>query len=320
MKAAVCEQYGPPEAVRITQVKKPSPGHSDVLVRVIASSVNSADARMRSRGIKGPMRLIRRMALGWTGPRNKIFGTVYAGIVDEVGADVTSFKPGERVFGCTGIKGGGHAEYVCVSEHSPIALMPKKASFSDAAALLFGGTAALSFLKKARSQKGGHVLIYGASGAVGSMAVQIAKRLKLKVTAVARRRQKERLSDLGADYFLDYLKPGFRLEDNKYDIIFDVVGKLKKQNAKRSLKPGGRFVTVASAYGIKESQAQLKQLAFWYDKGLIRAVIEHTYPLDDIVAAYREVDEGIKFGSIVLSVAPELIVPETIPEKELVFA
>lgn len=306
MKAIVCPRYGGPEVLELRDLPMPECKPDGLLVKVHATAVNSGDARIRGLQVKGPMRLMMRLVLGWNKPRQPVLGTVYTGVVEAVGADVTALKPGDVVWGCTpGLSLSTHAEVVAVPEASAVAKKPASLSFQDAAALLFGGTTALFFLQKAGARAGQHALVYGASGAVGTAAVQIARNLGLKVTAVASARNEELVRGLGADEFLDYTAPGFQLPGQQYDVVFDAVGKLTTSAGKAALKPGGAFVTVGGAAVSKETKEHLNQLAQWAEAGKLTPVIDRVWPLEEAAAAHALVDSGRKRGSAVLLVQPQ---------------
>jgi NADPH:quinone reductase-like Zn-dependent oxidoreductase len=304
MKAVVCDRYGPPEVLKLAEVEKPAPKANQVLVKVMATAVNSADVRVRGLNVDGPMRLVMRLVLGIRRPRQPILGVVLAGVVETVGSGVQQFKPGDEVYAQTGFKMGGYAEYVAMGADKPIALKPSKATFEQAAAIPFGGTTALYFLQKAgiEASQGKKVLVYGASGAVGTAAVQIAKHFGAEVTAVCGEDGAELARSLGADEVVIYTKDDFTQNGQQYQIIFDAVGKKPKKDCIGSLTPGGRYVTVASLDVASETKEQLELLRELYDKGEYQAVIDKTYSLEDIVAAHRYVDEGKKKGNVVVTV------------------
>lgn len=303
MKAIVCPRYGTPDVLQYKEVDKPTMKDKEVLVRVRATAVNSGDARARGLKVKGSMRLLMRLALDMKGPRKPILGTVYAGVVEQAGSNMTGFKSGDRVFGCTpGMMFSAHAEYVSVPADSAILALPDALSYEDAAALLFGFTTALFFLEKMKAKQGEQLLVYGASGAVGTMAVQIAKNLGLKVTAVAGKANQQLVKDLGADEALDYTAPDFNNQLGQYDLVFDTVGKLDKALAKQATKPGGRSASVEGTTVAKETKDHLRALIKWYQNGTLKPVIDKTWPLQDAAKAHAHVDTGRKIGSVVLLV------------------
>jgi NADPH:quinone reductase-like Zn-dependent oxidoreductase len=305
MKAVICERYGPPEVLKIQEVNKPTPNSQEVLVKIIATAVNSADIRIRGLKVPGVMRVVMRFVLGFTKPRQPILGVVLSGVIEAVGDEVKDFKPGDEVYAATGFKCGAYAEYITVKASKAIALKPKKASFEEAAAIPFGGTAALYFLKKAgiEAEKEQKVLIYGASGAVGSAAVQIAKHFGAEVTAVCGNDSTEMVKSLGADHIIVYTKEDFIESGGQYGIIFDAVGKTSKKACAKLLAPAGRYVTVDSLDVASETNKQLQFLSELFDNGEYKAVIDRMYALEDIVEAHRYVDQGKKKGNVVITVS-----------------
>jgi len=301
LKAVICTRYGGPEVLQIQDVRKPVPKGGEILVRVMASAVNSADVRTRGLEVSGLMRIAMRLMLGWSKPRQPILGTVFAGTVEGRGAG--SFKTNDRVYGCTsGLSYGCHAEYVTVKSDGAVAPIPENASFDEAVSLVFGGTTALSFLDKANPQDGQEFLVYGASGAVGTSAVQIGSALGLKVTGVASGANEELVRGLGASDFIDYRNEDYIVKGLSYDIIFDAVGKTSKAIAKKALKPGGRFITVGGASVAKETKAQLEQIKAWFEQGKLKAVIDRTYDLENAADAHAYVEKGHKKGNVVLRI------------------
>lgn len=303
MKVVLCTAYGPPEVLKIGSLPKPVPNPDEVLVRIHATAVNSGDIRTRALDVKGPMKLAMRLVLGWGKPRNPVLGTVYAGVVEQAGASVRSFKAGDRVFGCTpGFKFGCYAEYIALKEDSAMTVMPEKASFDEAVSLLFGGTTALYFLQKAAPIYGQSILIYGASGSVGTSAVQVARNLGLVITAVSSGKNRDMVTLLGTDTFLDYTSPGFWDRPLQYDVVFDAVGKLSKAELRKLTREGGKTLTVGAMDVAKETKGQLEQLKAWYDSGKLKPVIDRTYPLEEIIEAHAYADQGHKVGNVVIEV------------------
>lgn len=305
MKAVICDGYGPPEVLKIREVEKPVPKRNEVLIKVMASSVNSGDARMRALRVEGALspaiKVIMRLLLGIRKPR-RIPGAVLAGIIEEVGDNVNNFKVGDEVYAMTGFKFGGHAEYAVLPANKTIALKPRKASFEEAAAIPFGGNTALYFLRKADIGKAKKVLIYGSTGAVGTAAVQLAKIMGANVTAVCSKDGAVLSKKLGASKMYDYRKQEVTDLGEKFDIIFDAVGKISKKDCEGQLAKGGAFVTVGGMDVAKEFASDLEELAKYFDEGKFVAVIDKTYPLDDIVEAHRYVDTGHKKGNVVVTI------------------
>lgn len=303
MKAAVCEGYGAPDKIKVMDVPMPVVKKDDVLIKVMASAVNSGDVRVRALIANPVTRIAIRLVLGITKPRKPILGVALAGEIVEIGEGVTQFKKGDAVFAMTGMRFGGHAQYATLSEKSCMRLMPKTASFEEAAVLPFGGTTAVHFLQKAGIKSGQNVMIYGASGAVGSSAVQVAKYLGTSVTAVCSGRHVESVYSIGADTVIDYKKQNYKDQTQQYDLIFDAVGKIKKDDIKTLLKPNGVFTSVAGHGVASEKKEFLDLLVEMYDKGQLNAVIDRTFTLDDIVAAHRYVDLGSKTGNVAIIIS-----------------
>ncbi len=244
MRAIICTGYGPPEVLALQKVARPVPKDHELLVKVHATTVTTGDCRVR--GFNSPLLywIPMRIALGIRKPRKQILGVELAGEVEAVGKQVTRFKKGDRIFAALGMRFGAHAEYACVPENGLVAHMPSNANYEEAVALLFGGTTALYFLRKGKMEKGHRVLIYGASGAVGTSAVQIAKALGTEVTGVCSGANLELVCSLGADKAIDYTKEDFTKSGKQYDIVFDAVGKLSKSAIKQALVPKGAYLTV----------------------------------------------------------------------------
>jgi len=303
MKAAICEAYGSPDNIRVMDVPMPLVKKGDVLIKVMASSVNSGDVRTRGLIANPVTKIALRLVLGITKPRNPILGVALAGEIVEIGEGVTQFKKGDAVFAMTGMRFGGHAEYAALSEKGCIGLKPKTATYVEAAVLPFGGTTAIHFLQKASIKSGQKVMIYGASGAVGSSAVQIAKYFSTNVTAVCSGRHMETLYAIGADAVIDYKKQNYKNQTQQYDLIFDAVGKIKKSDVEMLLKPNGVFTSVAGHGVASEKKEFLDLLAQMYDAGQLNSVIDRTFTLDDIVAAHRYVDLGSKTGNVAVVIS-----------------
>ncbi|MDX2414178.1 MAG: NAD(P)-dependent alcohol dehydrogenase, partial [Bacteroidales bacterium] len=230
MKAIVCTKYGAPEFLQLQEVEKPSPKDKDILIKIHASSVSSGDARIR-RADPFVIRLI----FGFKRPRKSVLGVVVAGEIEAIGKSVSKYKPGDQVFGSSGMNFGAHAEYVAVPEDAVLALKPDNMTYEEAAAIPFGATASMHFLRIANIQQGQKVLIYGASGALGTMAVQLARNYGAEVTAVCSTSNIELMKSLGADHVIDYTKEDFTRNGKKYDVIFDTIGKSSLRKALMSL-------------------------------------------------------------------------------------
>ncbi len=304
MKAAICTAYGGPEVIQILEAPKPKVKANHVLVKIHASAVNSGDARVRGLQVSGILRLFMRLVLGITKPRKAILGTVYAGVVEAVGVGVIKYKIGDEVYGLTGFNFGGHAEFIAVNENSVMYYKPKNASFEEAAAIAFGGQTAHYFLHKSRLSATAHmkVLIYGASGSVGSAALQIAQYYQADVTAVCSESSNAFVQQIGVQKIINYEKTNLTSIKEKYDLIFDAHGSIKKGNIQHLLSPNAHFFSVGAMDYAKESIDQLKFLNHLFESGKYQVCIDKSYSLDDIVEAHRYVDTGKKKGNVVLKI------------------
>ena len=302
MKAAICTKYGSPEVVKIMEVAKPVPKDNEVLIKIMASAVNSADVRTRSLAVTGFLRIVMRFVLGFNRPRNSILGTVFSGVVEQTGKNVKAFSTGDEIFGLTGFKFGAHAEYIAMPEKSNIVKKPRNATFEEAAAILFGGQTAIYFLKKAKTREGSKVLIYGATGSVGTAAIQIAKYYGAHVTAVCSEAGERLSKELGADSIILYDKEDYTKSSEKYDIVFDAVGKTTKKQCAHLLNNNGHYATVGGMDVAAERIEQLELLRTLFENGKYKAVIDRTYSIDNIVEAHRYVNTGRKKGNVVIKI------------------
>jgi len=317
MKAVVHDTYGPPEVLRITEIARPVPKDDELLVKVHASSVTRTDT-----GFRNSEYFFTRVFTGLRRPKRKIPGLELAGVVEAVGAAVTEFQIGDEVFG---IRGGANAEYVCVRESGVLAHKPANMTFEEAAGVADGALVARTCLRGADLRKGRAILVYGASGSIGTAAVQLAKHFEADVTAVCNTHNVDLVRSLGPDEVIDYLQEDFTRNGKTYDVVFDAVGKHSFWRSRRSLKPGGIYITTDLGFmwhvpilvlltrwigrrkatlGIgryrKEDLLMLKELI---EAGNYRAVIDRTYPLEDVVEATRYVETGQKTGNVVLTVS-----------------
>jgi len=300
MKAIVVAGSGPPEVLELRDVEKPTPRDNEMLVRVHASTVTIGDAILRKmpRFVMGPMMIVMGFKL------KKIAGHELAGTIEAVGKDIKSFRTGDHVFGTTtGLKYGANAIYVCIPEGGGMGMVARKPdnlSFGEAAAIPIGGMTALQILRSGKVKKGDSVLIYGASGSVGTYAVQLAKSYGAHVTGVCSGANLDLVRSIGADQVIDYTKEDFRKNGKTYDVVFDTVRKLKKSGCKKSLGKNGVFISSWSP--TKESNEDLIPLKELVEAGKVRPVIDRTYPLEEVVEAHRYVDKGHKGGNVVITV------------------
>jgi NADPH:quinone reductase-like Zn-dependent oxidoreductase len=321
MKAAVHTRYGPPDVVRIAEVDKPAANDNQVLVKVHTTTVNRTDC-----GLRAAKPFIVRFFTGLRRPRATVLGNEFAGVVEAVGGGVTSFEVGDRVFGFNGVSFGAHAEYLTIPEDGSLATMPANSTFEEAAASTEGSHYALSFLRKAKIRSGQDVLVNGATGAIGSAAVQLLKHLGANVTAVCDTKHVELVRGLGADRVIDYTAEDFTRDQQTYDVVLDAVGKSWFGRCRRLLKPGGIYLSsdlgplsqnpilalVTPLSGGKkvmfplprDDQEMVRYLKGLMESGAFRPVIDRRYPLDQIVEAYRYVETGQKIGNVVISVEP----------------
>jgi NADPH:quinone reductase-like Zn-dependent oxidoreductase len=321
MKAAVHTSYGPPDVVRISELDKPAATDNEVLVKVRATTVNRTDS-----GLRAAKPFINRFVTGLRRPRVTVLGNEFAGEVEAVGRDVTSFKVGDRVFGYNGTRFGAHAEYVAMPEDGSLATMPANVTYEEAAASTEGSHYALSLIRKAKIRSGQDVLVNGATGAIGSAAVQLLKHLGANVTAVCDTEHVELVRGLGAGRVIDYLAEDFTKDEQTYDIVLDAVGKSSFGRCKRLLKPGGIYLSsdlgplsqnpilaliTPLLRGKKvlfpiprDNQEMVRYFKELLESGEFKPVIDRRYRLDEIVEAYRYVETGQKVGNVVISVEP----------------
>jgi NADPH:quinone reductase-like Zn-dependent oxidoreductase len=317
MRAVVSNRYGPPEVQRLEEVEQPTPEDGEVLVKIHATTVNRSDCGWRS---AHPFFV--RLFLGIRRPKRRILGGELAGEIVAVGRGVTEFAVGDRVFGVSGF--GAHAEYVCMRQDRPLTQMPANMTFAEAAAVCDGAMAAFSCLRGADLRPGRRLLIYGASGSIGSAAVQVAKSLGADVTAVCRTQNVELVGSLGADRVIDYTREKYIRKGETYDVIFDAVGKTSFRRCRGALKKGGLFIETDAGFlahapllallthwigdkrvimGItRYTKADLLVLKTLIEAGKYRAVIDRTYLLEQVVEATRYVETGQKVGNVVLTV------------------
>ena len=324
MRAVVYDRYGPPEVLRLEDVERPVPKEDEMLIKVHASTVNRADVHTREANRKSGLAatVVSRLVSGLRRPRQRILGREFAGEVEAVGAAVSEFAVGDHVFGLSGLTFGAHAEFMCIRESARIAQMPAGMSFEEAAPICDGALNALMCLKQADLRKGRRILIYGASGAIGTAGVQLARYFDADVTAVCSTKNLELVRSLGADRVIDYTKEDFTKNGQTYDVVFDAVGKHSFKRCRGSLEPGGLYLPTDGPVNIllalMPSRKGAKRVVFQipprqtkqdvqFLKGLIEAgkyrpVIDRRYPLEDVIEATRYVETQQKTGNVVLTI------------------
>lgn len=320
MRAAVCTRYGAPDVLVHRHVPKPVPESRDMLVRVVAATVSAADRRIRSLDVPAGFKSMMRLFFGLNGPRQPILGTEFSGEIEAVGNKVTRFKAGDRVIVSAGVKMGGYAEYACIREDRLIAIKPEGMSFAEAAALPFGGLAVLDFFRRAKLKPGERILVFGASGAVGSAAVQLARHFSLSVTAVCSTVNVEWVGLLGAEHVIDYTREDFLDSGKTYDAILDTTGTLTYSRCRLALKPAGRFLAFAAGLpeilgapwvSLTRAQAIISGSGKVHDEDMqllvnlagqeaFQPVIDRVYTLEAIRDAHAYVDSGRKKGNVVI--------------------
>ncbi len=331
MKAVLCTKYGPPDVLKLGEVEKPVPKDNEILVRIYATPVGYGDIMARDFkhvtrhefNMPLPLLLVARIDFGFNKPRKRILGSEFAGEVEAVGKDVTGFKAGDPVFGYRGQSFGAYAEYLCIREDGLVAHRPANMSYTEAAAASYGPMTALNLLRKVDIQPGQKVLINGASGGIGSAAVQLAKHYGAEVTGVCSTPRLELVKSLGADAVIDYTQEDFTQNGQTYDLIIDILGKSSFSRCKGSLTPNGRYLLASfktkqllqmlrtSIAGNQkvicamsfEKQADLIHIKELVEAGKIKSVIDRTYPLEEAAEAHRYVETGHKKGNVVIIVA-----------------
>jgi len=326
MKAIVCTKYGPPDVLQLKEVEKPTPKDNEVLIRIHAASVTMGDCEMRSLKFSGLLKVLMRLGIGFRGPRKRfsILGQELAGEIESVGNEVTLFKKGDQVFAATGFHFGAYAEYVCLPEEGTLLIKPVNMTYEEAAVVPIGGLEALHFLRKANIQKGQTVLISGASGSIGTFAIQLAKYYGAEVTGVGNPKSLEVMKSIGADKVIDYTKEDFTESGETYDVIFDVIGKSSFSSCIGSLNKKGIYLLANPKMSLinrekwasrrsdkklisgnmdttKERTEQLNFLKELIEAGKIRSVIDRHYPLEQTAEAHTYVETGEKSGNVVIT-------------------
>jgi NADPH:quinone reductase-like Zn-dependent oxidoreductase len=331
MKAIVYTEYGSPDVLKIKEMAKPTPKDNEILVKVHATPVNFGDLMARNFGnitpgefnMPAPLLLFARMSFGWSKPKVNILGSELAGEVEAVGKDVTKFKAGDQVFAYLDVNMGANAEYACISESETVALKPANLTYEEAATLPYGAVIAVSLLAKANVQRGQKVLINGASGGIGSMAVQLAKYFGAEVTGVCGTSRLEFVKSLGADKVIDYTKEDFTQNGETYDLIFDILGRSSFSKLKRSLKPNGIYLLASfkmkalldmlwtSLTGSKqkvictfanETTESLEFVKKLVEEGKVKAIVDKSFPMEQAAEAHRYVEGGHKQGNVVIAI------------------
>lgn len=322
MRAIVYRKYGTPDELKLVEIPKPVPKDNEVLIKIHASTVTMGDCEMRAFRMPPLVWLPVRIMFGLFRPKHKVLGQELSGTIEAIGSEVTTHAVGDKVFAPTQMKLGAYAEYICLPADHAIAPKPTNMSFEEAATLSTGGLNALYFLRKANIQKGEHVVIVGAGGSIGTYAIQLAKHYGAEVTAVDNTFKLDMLRKLGADHVIDYTKKHFTENKNTYDVIFDIVCKNDIKDCLASMKEGGRLLaaniewsrlvrsmkknlagnktvlTGVADYSLKDAQ-RLSTLA---EEGVLKAVIDKRYPLDEVPDAHRYVDKDLKAGHVVIKI------------------
>lgn len=322
MKSIVYTKYGPPEVLQLNETEKPVPKDHEIVVRVKATTVTAADIRARSFTVPPVFWLPARITLGFRHPKKQVLGVELAGEVVSLGKDVKRFKEGDQVFAATLEEFGAYAEYKCISEAGPVSIKPPNISYAEAAAIPIGARTALYFLRKANIKSGDNVLVYGASGSVGSYAVQIAKYFGANVTGVCSTANLEWVRSLGADKVIDYTTEDFSKMDETYDFVFEAVNKSSFTECTKVLKKGGTYINITEplpsirmlwaklttskklllSRNAPETPEALNFLAELVEMGKLKVVIDRYYDFDEVVEAHRYVEKGHKKGNVIINV------------------
>jgi NADPH:quinone reductase-like Zn-dependent oxidoreductase len=310
MKAIICTKYGPPEVLQLSEVTKPAPKEDEILIEVKASAVTASDIFIRSSNIPLRFRIPMRLMIGIFKPRKKIIGLVFSGRVISAGPQIKRFSPGDEVYGMTGFNLGTYAEYTCIKETDSttgcVSIKPQNISFEEATSAVYGGSLALQYMDMGNIKAKQNILIYGASGTSGTIAVQYGKYLGANVTAVCSGRHIDFIKSLGADQVIDYTNTDTLDDNTKFNFILDSVGKIKKSklkdNCKKALLNGGKYVSIDNG-ALKLSSKRLDSLTGLIEKGKIKPVVDKIYPLEEIVEAHRYVEKGHKLGGVAITIS-----------------
>jgi NADPH:quinone reductase-like Zn-dependent oxidoreductase len=309
VKAIICTKYGPADVLRLQEVDKPSPKRDEVCIKIYASAVTASDIYIRSSQLPLRFRIPMRIWLGFTRPRRSIIGMVAAGVIESVGSDITRFRAGDQVYGLTGFGLGAYAQYKCMREtdsmYGCLSLMPANLSCEEATAAAYGGLLALQCIEAGNIQRGQHVLIYGASGTSGTIAVQLAKYYGAQVTGVCSTRNLDYVASLGADSVIDYTQADASQLTDRYDLMLDTAGRAKRSPVKEKcmqlLRTGGKYISIDD--GTLELRSErLMRLKALIEEGHCRPVVDRIFPLDRIVEAHEYVEQGRKRGGVAISI------------------
>lgn len=323
MKAVICTTYGPPEVLKFIELPKPQPKDNEICIQIKATTVAVADSRIRGFRVPAAVWIPARIVLGIKKPKKPVLGVELAGEIESVGKNVTRFKIGDKIFAATLQNFGAHAEYICLSQEGPVAIIPKNMSLEEATALPIGARTAMHFLERGKITKGQKVLIYGASGSVGTYAVQLAKHFGADVTGVCSHANMELVRLLGADKVLDYTDKNFRSQLETYDMVFVAVDKFPFSICKKILSANGVYVNctnpikslhqifvsltsnkkILMSQNVPEKVEYMVRIKELVEQGILKPVIDKVYPFQQIVEAHRYVDQGHKVGNVIITIA-----------------
>jgi len=310
MKAVICNKYGPPDVLQLAEVNKPVPKENEMLIQIKASAVTASDIFIRSSNIPIRFKIPMRLMMGIFKPKKPIIGLVFSGVVKSAGKEIKRFSPGDEVYGMAGFNLGAYAEYTCIKETDSttgcVSIKPKNISFEEATSAAYGGSLALQFMDMGDITAKQNILVYGASGTSGTIAVQYGKYLGAKVTAVCSGKHLDFVKSLGADNVIDYTTTDTLDENTKFDFILDSVGKIKtsklKDNCKKALLKDGKYVSIGNG-ALKLSSKRLDLLTNLIENGKIKPVVDKIYPLEEIVEAHRYVEMGHKKGGVAITIS-----------------